>query len=421
MSPTSMATARFMETWAHGARRRRGAGRRRPSRPTGSGTSPTSACAPATSPSACTALEPPAEEFRIELRSPVGRAVGVGSGRGRADGARLGVRLLPAGDPAPPPRRPRPGRRPARRRPLARPRPGLRRPARARDGPLAGRAASVSELDRSRLLRVGNCSGFYGDRLSAMRELLEGGDARRRHRRLPRRADHADPGQGPAQGPVARLRAHVRQRRSPTASPWRWSRACGSSPTPAASTPPGWSQKLREVAEEQGLSPRIAWVDGDNLAPRAAELGLRRRAHRQRLPRRLRHRPGARGRAPTSWSPGGSPTPPSSSARRSGGSAGPPRAVRRAGRRRRRGPRHRVRHPGDRRQLLRLPRPAARRPAARLPGRGDRGRRQQRDHQARRHRRPGLGRHRHRAADVRGAVRALPRPRRDRRPDHASS
>ena len=28
----------------------------------------------------------------------------------------------------------------------------------------------------SGVLRVGNCSGFYGDRLSAMREMLEGGD-----------------------------------------------------------------------------------------------------------------------------------------------------------------------------------------------------------------------------------------------------
>src|SRR6476646_7380797 len=27
-----------------------------------------------------------------------------------------------------------------------------------------------------RQLRVGNCSGFYGDRLSAMREMLEGGE-----------------------------------------------------------------------------------------------------------------------------------------------------------------------------------------------------------------------------------------------------
>ena len=27
-----------------------------------------------------------------------------------------------------------------------------------------------------RKLRVGNCSGFYGDRLTAMREMLEGGE-----------------------------------------------------------------------------------------------------------------------------------------------------------------------------------------------------------------------------------------------------
>src|SRR6187402_3099586 len=26
------------------------------------------------------------------------------------------------------------------------------------------------------VIRIGNCSGFYGDRLSAMREMLEGGD-----------------------------------------------------------------------------------------------------------------------------------------------------------------------------------------------------------------------------------------------------
>ena len=57
------------------------------------------------------ALEPPAEEFRVELRRALGRAVGVGAGRRGAVGHRLGVRLLPAGDPAPPPRRPRPGRR----------------------------------------------------------------------------------------------------------------------------------------------------------------------------------------------------------------------------------------------------------------------------------------------------------------------
>ena len=33
-------------------------------------------------------------------------------------------------------------------------------------------------------------------------------------------------------------------------------------------------RQAHEVADGLGLSPRIAYVDGDNLAPRAAELGL---------------------------------------------------------------------------------------------------------------------------------------------------
>ena len=35
---------------------------------------------------------------------------------------------------------------------------------------------TASERVMSGVLRVGNCSGFYGDRLSAMREMLEGGE-----------------------------------------------------------------------------------------------------------------------------------------------------------------------------------------------------------------------------------------------------
>ncbi|RNL81510.1 DUF1446 domain-containing protein [Nocardioides marmorisolisilvae] len=38
--------------------------------------------------------------------------------------------------------------------------------------------------------------------------------------------------------------------------------------------PAGLAAKLEEVAGGLGLSPKIAWVDGDNLAPRAAELGF---------------------------------------------------------------------------------------------------------------------------------------------------
>ena len=31
-------------------------------------------------------------------------------------------------------------------------------------------------MGQTEILRVGNCSGFYGDRLAAMREMLEGGE-----------------------------------------------------------------------------------------------------------------------------------------------------------------------------------------------------------------------------------------------------
>ena len=129
MSAASMATARLMETWAHGldvtdALRPAAVGVRR-----GCGTSRTSASAPGTSPSPSTGCPSPAEPFRVELAAPDGgtwswgpedaaqRVTGpaldfclrVTQRRHRAD-------LALAADGG-------------RRRPLAGPRPGLRRPA----------------------------------------------------------------------------------------------------------------------------------------------------------------------------------------------------------------------------------------------------------------------------------------------------
>ena len=128
MSPASMATARFMETWAHALDVYDAAaqGGSVPSRPTGSSTWPTSGSAPATT------------------RSPAARAAAGRGVPGRADrarrrvwtwgrrtprrrGHRLGVRLLPARHPAHPPRRHRSGCRRRRRGALARHRPGVRR------------------------------------------------------------------------------------------------------------------------------------------------------------------------------------------------------------------------------------------------------------------------------------------------------
>ena len=271
------------------------------------------------------------------------------------------------------------------------------------------------------VLRVGNCSGFYGDRLSAMREMLEGA-----------RAGGLDVLTGDYLAELTMLILGKDQLKDP-----RWATRAPSSrqvedclgararagrqdrrPTPAASTLPAWPRSSPRSPPGWASTPRIAWVDGDDLSPRAAELGLGGALTANAYLGALRDRPRPGRRAPTSWSPAGSPTPRSSSGRRSGGTAGRPEQYDELAGAVVAGPRDRVRHPGHRRQLLRLPRPAPRRPAARLPDRRDRRRRQLRDHQAPRHRRPGLGRHRDRAADVRGAVRALPRPRRHRRPDH---
>ena len=175
--------------------------------------------------------------------------------------------------------------------------------------------------------------------------------------------------------------------------------------------PAGLAARLGEVAAGLGLSPAIAYVDGDDVrSPR-----LRGCADRQRVPRRVRHRRGAGGR-------GGRRRDRPGHRRVPGGRAGRLVArlgadgVRRAGRRRRRRARDRVRLPGDGRQLLRVRRHRAL-AAAGLPGRGGGGRRFVGDHQARRHRRLGHGRHGHGPAALRGAGHPVPRARRDDRPD----
>ena len=73
--------------------------------------------------------------------------------------------------------------------------------------------------------------------------------------------------------------------------------------------PAGLAEQLREVAARARASTRRSPRRGRRPARRADELGCGGRAHRQRLPRRLRHRRARSRPAPTSSSPAGSPTP----------------------------------------------------------------------------------------------------------------
>ena len=121
--------------------------------------------------------------------------------------------------------------------------------------------------------RIGNCSGFYGDRQSAMREMLEGGEL-----------DYLT---GDYLAELTMLILGKDQLRDASLGYARTfvtqvadtldlalERGVRLVANAGGLNPAGLAAKLQEVAGSLGLTPRIAWIDGDNLAPRAAELGL---------------------------------------------------------------------------------------------------------------------------------------------------
>ncbi|WP_068403062.1 acyclic terpene utilization AtuA family protein, partial [Kribbia dieselivorans] len=122
-------------------------------------------------------------------------------------------------------------------------------------------------------LRVGNCSGFYGDRLSAMREMLEGGEldvltgdylAELTMMILGR--DRAkDPTTGYAKTFLRQLEENLGL---------AMDRGVTIVTNAGGVNPAGLAQAIRDLGERLGLAPRVAHVEGDDLTARAAELGL---------------------------------------------------------------------------------------------------------------------------------------------------
>lgn len=125
----------------------------------------------------------------------------------------------------------------------------------------------------STAVRIGNCSGFYGDRFSAMREMLTGGEldyltgdylAELTMLILGRdRMKHPD--RGYAKTFLAQLEeclglAHDRGVRIVTNA--------------GGLNPAGLTEAVRALAERLGIPVRVAHVEGDDLQPRAEELGL---------------------------------------------------------------------------------------------------------------------------------------------------
>lgn len=124
------------------------------------------------------------------------------------------------------------------------------------------------------VIRIGNCSGFYGDRLSAFREMLEGGpldyltgDYLAELTMLILGKDtFKDPDAGYA-------KTFVRQ--AEDALGLALEKGVRVVVNAGGLNPRGLAGKLREVASGLGHDPRIAHVEGDDLRPQVAALGLR--------------------------------------------------------------------------------------------------------------------------------------------------
>ena len=122
-------------------------------------------------------------------------------------------------------------------------------------------------------LRVGNCSGFYGDRLSAMREMLEGGPI--------------DVLTGDYLAELTMLILGRDQLKDPTLGYARTfvpqvedclglalERGVRIVSNAGGLNPRGLAERVAEVAKGLGLSPAIAYVHGDDLRSRVDDLGL---------------------------------------------------------------------------------------------------------------------------------------------------
>ncbi len=123
------------------------------------------------------------------------------------------------------------------------------------------------------VIRVGNCSGFYGDRLAAMREMLTGGeldvltgDYLSELTMLILGRDRVrDPGLGYA-------RTFLRQLEDCLGL--AVDRGVRIVANAGGLNPAGLAARLRELAGRLGIAAAIGYVTGDDLTPRAAELGF---------------------------------------------------------------------------------------------------------------------------------------------------
>lgn len=126
-------------------------------------------------------------------------------------------------------------------------------------------------------VRIGNCSGFYGDRISAMREMLEGGELDYLTGDYLAELTMLILGRDRMKDP-ARGYAKTFLRQAEDCLGLALDRGVKIVTNAGGLNPGGLADALREVNDRLGLNARIAHVEGDDLIARVAELGLDRQA-----------------------------------------------------------------------------------------------------------------------------------------------
>src|SRR5260221_627626 len=122
-------------------------------------------------------------------------------------------------------------------------------------------------------VRIGNCSGFYGDRHAAMREMITGGELdyvtgdylAELTMLILGRDRMKNPDRGYAKTFLTQLEESLGLARD------RGVRIVANA---GGLNPAGLADAVRALAERLGIEARIAHVEGDDLQPRAEELGL---------------------------------------------------------------------------------------------------------------------------------------------------
>ena len=120
-------------------------------------------------------------------------------------------------------------------------------------------------------MRIGNCSGFYGDRFAAMREMLEGGDLdvltgdylAELTMLILFRSRAKDPSKGYATTFVRQLEDCLGL---------AWEKGVRIVANAGGLNPAGCATAVRDLAQRLGLRVPVAHVEGDDVLPRLAEL-----------------------------------------------------------------------------------------------------------------------------------------------------